>query len=354
MTDPAILRILDANANRAREGLRVVEEYARFVLESPALAARSKGLRHEFADALAYLTAALPGGACDLEAARDTPGDVGTDLSTPAEAARPNSLAVARAGMKRLQEALRALEEYAKPVSADAGARFERVRYAAYALEPVLFAAQDRRARLARALLYVLVTESLASTDARTAAREAAAGGADIIQMREKDLEDGPFLDRARTLAEAVRGAGALLLVNDRPHLALPAGADGVHTGQDDLPVHLCRRLVGPDRIVGRSTHAPAQLAAVSDQGADYAAVGPVYETATKAHRAAVGLDFVRHAAETASVPWFAIGSVNRETLPRVLDAGARRVAVCTAILRAPDIAAEAAWFKARLAERFE
>jgi thiamine-phosphate pyrophosphorylase len=132
---------------------------------------------------------------------------------------------------------------------------------------------------------------------------------------------------------------------------ALLSGADGIHTGQGDLPVHLARRLLGPDRIIGRSTHAPEDLEGAFRAGADYAGVGPVYETKTKEHRSAVGLEYVRHAAAQARIPYFCIGSVNRETLDEVLASGARAVAVCTAIIGAKDIAAEAAWFRARIGQ---
>jgi thiamine-phosphate pyrophosphorylase len=352
MTAPrGALRILDANANRAREGLRVAEDYARFVLESPALGGRLKALRHDLRGALDALGRAA-GGEAGLRAARDTAGDVGTALQTAGEGTRRDPAEVARAGLKRAGEALRALEEYGKLLDAAAAARCEALRYRLYDVEPLLLAAPERRRRLAEALLYVLVTEELASADAATACREAVAGGADIIQMREKELEDAAFHRRAAALAEICRAGGALFLINDRPHIALLTGADGIHTGQGDLPLHLCRRLLGPDRLIGRSTHDPEQLAAAAREGADYAGVGPVYETATKAHRGAVGLGYVRHAAAQAELPAFCIGAVNRDTLGEVLDAGARAVAVCTAVIGAPDIAAEAAWFKARLAER--
>ncbi|MFH0910775.1 MAG: thiamine phosphate synthase [Planctomycetota bacterium] len=355
--DPSALRILDANLNRAREGLRVAEEYARFALESAPFAERLKRMRHGLAEAARLLLAGLsspasPASLSTLEASRDTPGDAGTRIATASEAARETPEAVARASMKRLEEALRALEEYGKLASAEAAAAFKRLRYDAYAVEPLLFASHDRRARLAQARLYVLVTGAHASTDALTAAREAAAGGADMIELREKELEDRAFYELALAVREAVSPAGALFLVNDRPHIAFLADADGVHTGAGDLAAHLARRLVGLERLIGRSTHAPADLDAALDEGADYAGVGPVYETPTKAHRAPVGLEYVAHASREAKLPWFAIGGIDRETLEGVLDAGARSVAVCRAVIGARDIAAEAAWFKARLLER--
>ncbi|MBN1258030.1 MAG: thiamine phosphate synthase [Planctomycetes bacterium] len=345
------LRILDANANRAREGLRVVEEYVRFSLDATAFTERLKQLRHELVATLQLLQQAA-GDGVKLENFRDTAGDVGTGISTPAEMKRADATATARAGMKRLQEALRVLEEYGKIVSPEAAAGFERLRYASYDIEPLIFADGARRSHLAEARLYVLVTEALASTDALTAAREAVAGGADMIQMREKELEDSAFYKQALAMREICNSAGALFMINDRPHLAKLVNADGIHTGQGDLPVNLSRRIIGPDRLIGRSTNAPEVLQAAFEEGADYAGVGPVYATKTKEHRAAVGLEYVSYAAREAKIPYFCIGSINRETLGGVLDAGAKAVAVCTAIIGVKDIAAEAAWFKERVMER--
>jgi thiamine-phosphate pyrophosphorylase len=346
--EPSVLRILDANRNRAREGLRVVEEYARFVLDDPGLSHRLKAVRHGLREAVAHLEESL-GCPEALSASRDTPGDVGTGIRLGSEADRGSAAAVARAGVARLTEALRALEEYGKVVSGAGAARFERLRYEVYAIEPALLAPTGRRERLRAARLYVIVTESLASADALTAAREAVAGGADVIQMREKEMEDGAFHGRAEAMARICREGGALFLVNDRPHIATLVEADGIHVGQGDLPAHLARRCLGPGRILGRSTNAPDRAEAAVREGADYLGVGPVWETRTKAHRGAVGLGYVRWAAANVPIPFFAIGSVKRQSLPEVLDAGARRVAVCTAIIGATDIAAEAAWFRERL-----
>jgi thiamine-phosphate pyrophosphorylase len=347
--DRSVLRILDANANRAREGLRVAEEYARFVIERPALAAGWKDLRHGLAEALALLERGAGG---PVRRGRDTPGDIGTAIHTESEARRTDAAQTALAAAKRAQEALRALEEYGKILSPEAATRFGELRYRAYDMESRMAATPDRAAALRDALLYVLVTESLASTDGLTAAREAVAGGADIIQMREKELEDADFHRRAEAMAAICREGGALFIVNDRPHIATLVGADGVHTGQGDLPVHLIRRILGPDRIVGRSTHGPDQLAEAATDGADYVGVGPVHETQTKQHREAVGLPYVRHAVANAAMPYFCIGSINRQTLGEVLDAGARAVAVCTGVIAAADIAAEASWFRERVAAR--
>lgn len=200
----------------------------------------------------------------------------------------------------------------------------------------------ERRARLRAARLY-LVCGAL-SDGASTGGRElpdllrsAVAGGVGIVQLREKRLDDGVLVsvaDAARALCERL---GALLIVNDRPSVALEAGADGVHVGQDDMPVREVRELVGEDMLIGLSTHAPQEIDAEDAALADYIGVGPVHETPTKPGRPAVGLELIRYAAERSPVPFFAIGGLNAENLGEVIDAGARRAVVLRAIADSED-----------------
>ncbi len=163
-------------------------------------------------------------------------------------------------------------------------------------------------------------------------------GGADLIQLRDKSLDDAALIAAAREFRAAADDAGALFILNDRPDLAAACEADGVHVGQDDETPAQARAAVGPDRIVGRSTHAPDQAdAAGADPDVDYMAVGPVHATPTKPGRPAVGLDYVAYAARTVSKPWFAIGGLDTATLPEVVEAGARRAVVVRAITDAAD-----------------
>jgi thiamine-phosphate pyrophosphorylase len=161
--------------------------------------------------------------------------------------------------------------------------------------------------------------------------------GVDVFQLREKDGRDDDVLRAAEVARELCRDAGALFVLNDRPDLVERAGADGVHVGQDDTPVAEARAIVGTDRIVGLSTHSEAQADAADRAGVDYFAVGPVHATPTKEGRPAIGLDPVRHAAETASTPWFAIGGIDEANVHEVLEAGARRIVVVRAIAEAAD-----------------
>lgn len=163
--------------------------------------------------------------------------------------------------------------------------------------------------------------------------------GVDIIQLREKEMEAGDVVRLGEPLLAACRDAGVPLIVNDRPDVALALGADGVHLGQNDLPAAVARRILGPEVIVGRSTHAEEEVDAevASDTRLDYIAVGPVRATPTKPGRPGTGLDLVRYAAERIPLPWFVTGGVDEETLPEVMEAGGRRVVVVRAIAEAPD-----------------
>ena len=186
--------------------------------------------------------------------------------------------------------------------------------------------------RLRAARVY-LVLEAAAASAVEPALR----GGADLIQLRDKSASDEEIVRAGRDLRGLCAGHGALFLVNDRPDLAVACDADGVHVGQDDMPVDRARAIVGPERIVGTSTHSPEQVDAAEASGADYYAVGPVFATPTKEGRPPTGWDLIGYAAGRATKPWFAIGGMDAETAHAAAAAGAERVVVVRAIRDAAD-----------------
>jgi thiamine-phosphate pyrophosphorylase len=191
----------------------------------------------------------------------------------------------------------------------------------------------DIRSAISAARLYLVC-------DARPDAflEQALRGGVDLVQLRLKDATDGEIVGAARRYRAVCAAHGVPLILNDRPDLVAEAGADGVHVGQDDMPVAQARRLVGPDRVVGLSTHSPAQIdAAAAEPEVDYIGVGPVHSTPTKPGRPAVGLDLVRYAAVNAVTPFFAIGGIDAGNAADVRAAGATRIAVVRAITDAAD-----------------
>lgn len=356
----AVFRILDANFNRAREALRVMEDYARFVTEDPSGCEVAKRLRHD----LAACIRRLPAGA--LLAGRDTPGDVGTAISTESERRRADAVDVFTAAAKRLPEALRTIEEYVKTVEPQLSAAVEALRYRAYDLEQRLALRGDRAARFARTRLYVLITESLCappaspplnkggqggvlegheshpSSDAAPArwlevAEQAILGGADCIQLREKSLDDGERLVRARRLADLCRRHGVLFIVNDRPDLAVLADADGVHLGQTDLPLKDARRIVGPDRLIGLSTHTPDQLRNAIAAAPDYIAVGPMFDSSTKPQDHRAGPELLALAVRETQIPIVPIGGITPRNAGILIAAGAKRLCACSSVIGAED-----------------
>jgi thiamine-phosphate pyrophosphorylase len=328
-TDAA--RILDVNLNRARESLRVLDDFARFSLNDRLLTEELKKLRHRLAEA----TDLLPGGL--LLKSRDTPGDVGTTVTAGREYERASPRQVAAVNFKRLQESLRSLEEYGKLDDSRFAREVEQVRYAAYTLERAALGT-DARDRLAAARVYVLLTGSQCVNTLDWTIAEAAAGGASVFQLREKELPDRELIERARQVRGWTRKANALYIVNDRPDIARLAEADGVHLGQDDLTVADARRIVGPDALVGVSTHDLEQVRRAVLDGADYLGVGPTFPSSTKAFDQLAGLAFVREAFAATSLPAFALGGISPETISQAVSAGATRVAVsaCVATVDEP------------------
>jgi thiamine-phosphate pyrophosphorylase len=190
----------------------------------------------------------------------------------------------------------------------------------------------QRRERLAAARLYMVFDSAPPRHELPDLLRAAAAGGVDIVQLRDKQLADDELVSVAHASRALCQVLGLLLIVNDRPFVASEAGADGVHVGQDDAPVADVRELVGEDMLIGLSTHAPREIDATDASLVDYIGVGPVHETPTKAGRPAVGTELVRYAAAHSPVPFFAIGGLNAGNLAEVIEAGASRVCVLRAI----------------------
>ncbi len=319
----AISRILDANLDRAREGLRVVEEWCRLGLENSHWAENCKQMRQEIAH---WHTS-------DLRMARDTPNDPGTHLSHPQEAIRETIEQLLQANLCRVQEALRVLEEYGKLYDPNMGNAFKKIRYQVYTLESELL--QPYRYRKLKNSAVYLVTSS--TENLFKIIESALQGGLSLVQYRKKNIDDIIRLEMAQKLCELCHKYDALFIVNDRADIALEVNADGVHLGQQDIPIALAKRILGPNKIIGRSTTNPQEMAKAITEGADYIGVGPVYATPTKPDKQAAGLDYVKYATEHSPIPWFAIGGIDENNLTEVMASGATQVAVVRAIMEADD-----------------
>ncbi len=326
------LRIIDANLNRAREALRVMEEYARFGLDDASLSAAMKQARHDLAACIPESIA--PG----LIVHREITSDVGRDVRTDSEYARSDAVDVVRAAAKRLTEALRAIEEYGKTMDAGFAAGVERIRYRAYELEQRLLLCARARERFGRVRLYVLITESLCKADWFATAKAALRGGADCLQLREKDLPDGALLARAKRLTRLCHEHDALCIVNDRPDIAALSGADGVHLGRDDMEVASARRVLPSTSIVGVSTHTIEQVGAAVTASPDYIAVGPMFDSPTKPQDTVAGPETLAAARTLTALPLVAIGGIDEQNANNVLSATCCCLCICSAVIGRADV----------------
>jgi thiamine-phosphate pyrophosphorylase len=322
-------RLADINTNRACEGLRILEDHVRYRAElAPWLDAvkdwRSTLRRLAPPDGLAFRAALEdPGPAC-----------------TGRQMARAGARDLFRVNAGRVQEALRALEEYAKWLAPDQVAVLEGMRFQVYELEKAWAGPRQARLKLLGTDLYGITASAFArGRDNVAVARAMLDAGIRVVQYREKDLDGRTMFRECLELRRLAARAGALFPVNDHVDLALAVDADGVHIGQDDLPPEAVRGLIGPDRILGISTHSPEQARAAVAAGADYLGVGPLFRTHTKKDVCEpVGLEYLDYAAAHVGIPFVAIGGIKRHNLATVRARGARLVALVTEITEADDI----------------
>lgn len=329
----ATLRILDANLNRAREALRVMEDAARFALDDQALCRDLKNLRHELRAGVDGLP--LPDG--QLEANRDVDGDVGTGVSTSAEMSRGSLVDVVVAAGKRLTESLRVIEEITKTFDSRIAKQFESLRYRAYAIDQRLqLRLGTGRARQWR--LCVLLTKSLCRGDWKDVLHASLRGGVDCIQVREKDMPGGELVDHVRQVMDIAKPRAAAVIVDDCVDVALAAGADGVHIGQHDLSIHDVRRIAGRELLVGASTHDLDEARAAVEAGADYCGVGAMFATSLKPDREPAGPRYLREFIERfPHTPHLAIGGITAANVHQLVEVGARGIAVSTAACGADE-----------------
>jgi len=338
--------MIDANLNRSSEGLRVLEDVARFLLNDAELSQQLRVLRHD----LAQETKSLGIG---LLSQRDSKHDVGRPHSTSLplrekelkmETTRLQGLSdLVTANAKRVEESLRVLEELAKLPEISSmlnSARFEQARFALYTLERDLLSKISRRDKIERmlGLYFILDRQFMAGRDELDVASQVIHGGARVIQLRDKQSNKGELLLVAQKLKELCSKLDVLFIVNDYLDLAMAVDADGLHIGQEDLPLPVIRRELPIDKIVGCSVTTLSQAAKVQAEGADYIAVGSIFSTTTKKGATVVGVDTLKELKRTVSTPVIAIGGINRNNIGEVVAAGADAIAVISAVLGEEDV----------------
>ncbi len=331
------LRVIDANLNRVGEGLRLLEEIARFLLNDAALTQELKTMRHELIIGDASFQQ-------QLLQSRDSEGDVGIALEVPGEEKERELPMVLVANSRRVQESLRTLEELAKVPGVSGkldSEKFKQARFNLYTIEQKLLSRLRRQDKLKHISgLYVIIdTQMLRERSHLEVARQVIRGGARTIQLRDKVQSRKKLLSIAEQLRILCAENKVLFIVNDYLDIALATDADGLHLGQDDLPIRVARKLLPWDKIVGCSTTTVEQAMEAQSEGADYIAVGAIYPTSSKITTTTparvVGLETLRQVRQAVTLPLVAIGGITKDNAPEVIAAGADSVAVISAVLGA-------------------
>jgi thiamine-phosphate pyrophosphorylase len=335
MIKEKILRMIDANVNRATEGLRVAEDIVRFVLDDDKLTSKLKHMRHELVKTLRLGFDKL-----SLAQGRDVKGDVGAGRSTKSEGRRKDILDVFLANIKRTQESIRVFEELSKLFDAKLGPKFKKLRFGLYDIE------QNAAIKLKKKIkldfnLYVITDPSFGRSHLGIM-KEAAKGGAKIFQLRDKTLKRAEYLKEAKILAAYAHAHDLTFIVNDDPYVALRAEADGIHLGIGDmgkkgygLGIEELRK---KGKIVGISASNLKEAVRAQRLGADYIGFGPVFATPIKPGMKPLGIKALKRVMKRVTIPIVAIGGINRANIGQIRAAGCDRIAVIRAVSGAKDI----------------
>lgn len=310
-----VYRIIDANMNRLLEGCRVIEDYCRFIEENHSKAETLKTIRHSITERLKSLP---------LTYYRDR-NDVGRDISTRQELSRSSVNETLCANFMRIKEALRVLEEFAKIRDTELGMFFKTLRYQMYDLEQEILA-QYRKVRLLQFQL-CFITSNPSGVEA------AIQGGVDCIQFRDKHSTDREKIAKLEEIRTVTKRYNIPLIVNDRLDLCLLFEAEGLHLGQEDIPVSYARKILGQDKIVGVSTHSEHEVITAIQEKPDYISVGAIYPTRSKGRPVnVVGLELLDFAKQHTTIPIVAIGGINANNINSIISRGITKVAIMSAI----------------------
>lgn len=340
--DNGLYRMMDANADRAAEALRVVGDIARFILNDDRLAEALRSMRGEHWNLLRQVPGLQQKG---LEN-RDSIGDVGRQF---AAAKHQDVLNLTRSNMHRAQESFRCMEELMRTLAPELVSSFAQLRYRCYDIEPPMLAALQHwslKEKLNFGLYVVLGREFSGGRDFYEVAEKAIAGGAGAIQLRDKEMPKREFLQWAYRLRDLTREHQVTFIINDHIDIAQAVDADGVHLGQDDFPIREARRVLGPHVIVGASTHNVEEARDAVEDGATYINIGPVFPTQTKKGVVnPVGPDLITQVTSVVKHPFTVMGGIKIHNVDEVLKRGAQRVAVVTAVVGEEDITGAARAF---------
>lgn len=329
----SLYRIIDVNFNRSREAARVMEEFARFVLNSKPLSSRIKALRHRLSTLIGSIDQT------SLIMSRDSRNDVGLGLKVQGQMSRGDIKDVFTAAAKRLPEALRTLSETTQTFDPQMAADIEVLRFQAYELEKDILLKLNVFELYRDVRLYVLLDNTVPEKF-EWLIEQCIEGGADCLQLRCKDADDGEKYEFASRLVKMCRGSGVVSIINDSVDIAIACGADGVHLGQDDMPAQVARSLYPRPMLTGLSTHNIEQLNEAISLGVDYVGVGPAFATQTKPGIEVAGLEYVQaaiKALDATGIGHAIIGGINADNIDQVITSGATTVAVHSVVTGADE-----------------
>jgi len=316
-------RIIDANFNRAREGLRVLEEVARFLLNKKGITKEIKEMRHKLYSLLeenSYIFS------------RNIKADVGVSLTIKEESKREDYLSIVQANAQRVSEALRVIEEFGK-LNGEISEQIKTLRFQLYEIEKEL--SLLILPSLPDYPLYIIVDPEARKKDFLSFVDELVKNGAKIIQLRAKNLRDREFYSLGKRIKSITRGK-CCFIINDRIDLAISLEADGVHLGRDDLPVKEAEKIF-PGKIIGISCHTENDLSIAKNENVSYISIGPIFETKIKKDKKPIGLGLIKRARKEVALPIVAIGGINEENIREVFEAGADYAAVISAIAESKE-----------------
>ena len=340
MTEKKIYRIIDANIDRAREGLRVIEDTLRFIFEKKELSEKLRHLRHEISN----LPLVLNISSAKLFDSRESERDIGNRRK---ENKRQNVQEIITSNFSRVEESIRVLEEYSRILNLKATDRIKKIRFDLYTLQKEIQLLLHRKELASKLGLYIITDEEIAKRPHEKIVSEAIKGGADTIQLRDKKGSTEKVYSEAKKIRSLISKDKILFIVNDRVDIALNTEADGVHLGKDDLPINVAREIIGYDKIIGISCDSVEEAIKAEKEGADYVALGPIFSTTTKKDiPAPLGTKIIREAKKGISIPVIAIGGLNEDNMNSVLEAGADSVAMISAILAYADISTRVKYLK--------
>lgn len=316
-----MFRVIDSSINRVSEGLRVIEDIARFKFNAKGISQKTKYLRHRVRNISKQYDS-------QMLSNRDTPGDIGPEITSQLQLERDVELSnIISANFKRVQEGLRTLEEITS------NKEFEKLRYTSYEVEKEFAIVYSNSGFSLPELYGITYSRDSRGRSNIEIVKEMITAGIKLIQYREKDLSLKEMYNECREIRELTKSSGVTFIINDHIDIAILVDADGVHIGQDDLPITEVRKLLGTGKIIGLSTHSPEQAKQAVVDGAEYIGVGPIYATQTKVNVCdPVGYSYLEWVVDNIDIPFVAIGGIKEFNISEILQRGAKSIALVSEI----------------------